>query len=248
MKHILKLSSAEVLGDGPFAPGTVFFFKPTINFVVGDCGSGKTTLANAINTELSEIIRTIGLQEIFADMAPIIFVNESTCPPYPGEPWDELLGSQLLTPLLKTDADRARLVERFQDHLREIMDAKIAGQSKFSGTVASSREISVSCSRNGRIDIFHTETGIDLNWAFQAAGERIVMFIALLCALRQVHPYGFQLPLVWDGFGGLLDRSLLYSCFDAISKLEGQVILLFQRNVAETLGLAADIDLDAIGD
>jgi hypothetical protein len=245
VKHILEIHSADVSDAGPFAPGTVFFFKPTINFVVGDYGSGKTTLAIAINTELVRIIRTLGREEPFTDLMPIMFVDESMRPPYPGESWDKSFGSGLLTPLLITDADRTGLVERFQDHLREIMDAKIAGQSKFSGNVTSSRDISVRYSDDSRIDIIHTETGDDLNWAFQAAGERVAMFIALLCALREGHPYGFQLPLVWDGFGEILDRSLVHSCFSAISKLEGQVILLIQRNVADTLGVSADIDLNS---
>lgn len=177
---------------------------------------------------------------------PIMFVDESTRLPYPGESWDESFGSGLLSRLLKTDVDRVRFVEHFEDHLREIMDAKITGQSKFGGNVTSSRDISVRYSDDSRIDIVHTETGDKLNWAFRAAGERLVMFIALICALREVLPYGFQLPLVWDGFGGILDRSLMYSCFRAILKLEGQVILLMQSNVADTLGVSADIDLNSV--
>lgn len=84
---------------------------------------------------------------------------------------------------------------------------------------------------------------MDLNFRFQAVGERTALFIALVFALREILPFGSSLPLVWDDFGGTLDRSLLPSCFNMLKNIQGQVILTMQREVADSLGVEADIDL-----
>jgi hypothetical protein len=241
MKNSLKIASIDVSRQGPFNSKYVFHFNPTITFIVGDHGTGKSTLAAAIKDEL--VRELIEAWDTMFNPDAIHCMLDDDCYQFPsiGKSWK--LGQVICSDLMKNGIMPAPLVSRFQFFLRQIMSEKISCPSKFSGIVLSPTDLFASISDDFRIDIRHSITGQDLNWGFQALGERTVLFIALVSALRELLPLERKLPFVWDDFGGTLDRTLLPSCFNALRNLQGQVILLMHRGVADILGLQADIDL-----
>jgi hypothetical protein len=241
MKNSLNITSIDVSRQGPFNSKYVFHFNPKITFIVGDHGTGKSTLAAAIKDELVRELIEAGDTMFNPDAIHCMLVDDCSQFPIIGKPWKN--GLILCNDLMINGTMPSPFVSRFQFFLREIMREKISCPSKFSGIVLSPADLFVSISDDFCINIQHSITGQDLNWGFQALGERTVLFIAFVSVLRELLPLVSQFPFVWDDFGGNLDRTLLPSCFNAICSLQGQIILLLQRGAAVLLGLSADIDL-----
>jgi len=231
----------NISGVRPFGARSVISFRGGLTCISGEGASGKTTISNA----LKGIVQSARLQHV-GTLSPtvpdwIIGFDLSTRLPCGGEVWPPL--NNLLASGQFPSLNRQRLELDITSNLKEMLQSKIRGFSKFSDLVKSPEQLKLKISDNGSLNVWDEKSGKNLYFHFQAAGERVVVYLAINKALRDQLIDEFDVPYIVDACLGLLDSSLLSQVFEFIAVLAPQVTVLERPWVYDQIGIKPDIEI-----
>lgn len=218
----MRFRHLQAGGVGPFAPGTAFTFREGLNVVEGENGAGKTNVFGLLREQYRRAL------EAGAATLPdcLVFMGEGdrTRP----EKRDDTSVQRLLN---APSLDRPRL-EADLSHAFH----RVCGGGGLRGT------------RDVPLNIRITDTGLLemadgerlLGPSFMAAGEHVLLHLALVQALRAQFKDGPGHPFVVDGIFGSLDSLYRQRAVTAVTAMAPQVIVLVSPGQREELGWRAN--------
>jgi hypothetical protein len=218
-----RFRKLDVSGLGPFGEGNVLRFRDGLTLICGGNGLGKTTIARALrgNSPDARLEHVGCLDPCVPDW--LIYFEEALLPGG-GDRYTAL--TDLLTTGVFSSVDWRLFEEAITLGLREMLEVKVLGTSKFSGVISSSQQIELKIEEDGCLSITDSITGQDLNWGFRAQGERMVLYLAINRAIRSQVSTELDVPFVVDANLSVLDMDLLSKVIEFIESMAGQIILL----------------------
>ena len=219
-----RFRKLDISGVGPFGEGNVLHFSDGLTLICGGNGLGKTTIARALRGDNPDarLEHSGYLDPSIPDW--LIYFEEALRLPGGGDRYTALM--DLLATRMFSKLDWRQLEDAITLGIREMLEVKVLGLSKFSGVISSSQQIKLKIEEDGYLNIIDGITGQDLNWGFRAEGERFVLYLAINRALRLQVSSEVDLPFVVDANLSVLDTGLLSEVQRFIENMGAQVILL----------------------
>lgn len=211
---------------GPFAQNQVLHLDDEVNLIQGPNGSGKTTIFH----ELMRLYR----EGFDRDDLPLEVATKLT---FIGENYahESKRGQDIVAAgnLLRGNPCMHVFPQLISHYVNQLVAKKVLwGRSKFGQPADICFPFVVSINKTAALQISNS-VGVQIDGKFSAAGESFLVALACNLALRDL--LDFRDPFVVDGAFGMLDESLLPSCFDKLLRTRSQKIFLISKDVCEQL-------------
>lgn len=219
----------------PFGKDCVLNFMDGVNIVGVTSSHNKSIVMAALQGRVAEA--QLKVTDSLDDFLPswLIYFDEDTC-------FARRLEEQLatfLTSAIGLTLDRQRLEKDITLALRQLLATKVISLSKFSNTIQSSQDIDFKLTSDADFQFTDNRSSRDLNSYFQAHGERVVLYLAVISAIHIQLRERMSVPFVAGHILGLLDSGLREAVSQFVGQISEQVIIFEDRDVIEQLELHA---------
>lgn len=226
-----KFSEVNLAGVGTFDSSALFVFKGYQNVIIGANRQSRGFLCEALEEQYR-----IASKAIFPEW--LVFLSNGIRFPYGGGSWEPL--NEFLESLLGATTDVELFKTRVSGYVNEMLSDKVRGSSKFSHFSRPSDVLpsyTFELTEKSVMRIRDSETGDDRSGYFQAAGETLILYLAIVKAIRDSFGSEGDIPFVVDGCAFYLDHMLRDKAVNFIRRMSGQVILLDNERDIEGLDL-----------
>ena len=222
--------------SGPFRQSYELDVSGGLVGIAGRDGAGKTTIARALLGLLPEATPQVAGTRVQAFPIWLMELSEGADLPYGGKSWP-LLGDMLSTRRLPAD-QLLSLQQMVARNLGLITRQKALAYSAYPDRPSPFLDLNVVIDQSGRVNISNRASGADLNWGFQAMGERVALQLATALAMReQLATEELDVPFVADSVFDMLDRFLRIGALTLLCSRVPQLIVLDREDVLDFLGV-----------
>jgi len=235
---VYRFRKIDVSGVGSFDSDQSLYFSDGLTVVEATNRFGNiTTIVETLRQNYEGANQTNSIAENTEIYSWLVFYDDKIRRgPNGGYAWEPLAS---LISSSQTFFDRHNEFDDYvTKYIRQILDEKIQGKSKFLGLIESSEQLSASVKREGVIVIKSNKDGYDISHCFQSIGESLVLYVSVNLAVRKL--FLLDIPFVVASRFETQEQSVRSAIFQCINDVCGQIIVLAPDNDLQKLGLNAE--------
>ncbi len=237
MYYFKKIDVSDI---EPFDGDQSINFSDGLTLITDKDGSGNNTIHNTLRKEFNSVDHVDPIAEYIERYPWLVFFDKRIEHEYgypsivrPWKPLTEILSSINVSPAMHKEFE-----SNVTKCIRQILSTKVqSSPCKFNRWIKSSDELYASVSSEGAINVYVGKDGINIYHCFEAMGEQLILYIAVIYAVRKL--LSLELPFVSAYCSPWGDQYISASCSQFFSNMSKQTIVLEYEPLVNRLGSEA---------